>query len=235
MTDQLSFNEMPSKVLVSIVIPVLNESVSIENCLRPLQHLRCQGYQIIAADGGSDDDSVDLLTPLVDTVISCRPGRANQMNAGAAQAVGEWLLFLHADTYLPDTSQIKAVLSETTRLWGFFPVRLSGSHFMFRIIERAISWRSRLSSVATGDQCIFIRRDIFSQVGGFPNVVLMEDVAMSKCLRKNSSPLCWPEPVKTSSRRWEQYGIFKTVILMWRLRFLYFLGVRPEKLQQLYR
>ena len=235
MTDKLGFSEMSGKVLVSIIIPVLNESVSIENCLRPLQHLRGDGYQIIAADGGSDDGSVDLLTPLVDTVVSCNPGRGNQMNAGAAQAVGQWLLFLHADTYLPGTSQIKTVLTETSRLWGFFPVRLSGSHFMFRIIERAISWRSQLSSVATGDQGIFIRKDIFTQVGGFPSVALMEDVAMSKRLRKKGSPLCWPEPVMTSSRRWEQYGIFKTVFLMWRLRFLYFLGIRPEKLQQLYR
>ncbi|MFA7553444.1 MAG: TIGR04283 family arsenosugar biosynthesis glycosyltransferase [Spongiibacteraceae bacterium] len=223
------------KVGLSIVIPVLNESGVIEAALYHLQRLREQGCELIVVDGGSADNTVALAQPLADRVVVSTKGRALQMNAGADHAAGQWLLFLHVDTYMPEgLAGFLHALQNLDLDWGFFPLRLSGGHFLFRLIERAINIRSRLTSVATGDQCLFIRRSTFNASGQFPAIPLMEDVALSKSLRKQSRPFIGPVPVVTSSRRWEKKGIVKTVLLMWMLRLQFFLGVSPQRLFKRY-
>lgn len=220
---------------LSIIIPSHNEGVRIQHCLSSLQALRPFGVDIILVDGGSTDNTCQLSAGLVDQLISTEPGRAHQMNCGAAQARGEWLLFLHCDTFLPDNidqwrEQLAAVKSD----WGFFMLRLSGSHYLLRIIERAINIRSRLSSVATGDQCQFVRRTVFEMLQGFAAMPLMEDIELSKRLRRRSPPFIWHKPVLTSSRRWQQQGYLKTIAIMWCLRLAYFVGVSPQRLHRIY-
>lgn len=219
------------KPLVSVIIPALNESKTIENCLQQFTELTAEKVEIIVVDGGSTDNTVALSKPFADRVLVLGDCRSGQMNAGAAAACGQWLVFLHADTQLP--SRFKSFLhhlSTTKNHWGFCRIRLSGPGKLFRVIETAINWRSQLTSVATGDQMIFVRKTIFEQLHGFPEIPLMEDVALSKMLRSLSAAMIWPHPVTTSSRKWEQNGILKTVFLMWRLRFAFFCGVSPHKL-----
>lgn len=221
---------------VSIILPVLNEENTITAALACLQPFRRAGHEVIVVDGGSDDNTLLLANEAADTVVVSRPGRAVQMNNGAAVASGDVFLFLHADTVLPDGAlQTMALLAEKPDFWGRFDLRLSGENYIFRLIEWLINLRSRISSVATGDQAMFVERGVFERVNGFPEIALMEDIALSKRLKKRSSPVCLKQRVTTSSRRWEQNGVLATVILMWKLRLYYFLGVRPEKLAQLYR
>lgn len=222
---------------LSIIIPTLNEEEAIVEMLKRLQSLRREGHELIVVDGGSSDQTLQLSEPLVDHAIQSHPGRARQMNRGAALASNETLLFLHADTRLPDdaTQQIDAALNRTMKVWGRFDVRLSGERFIFRIIERMINLRSCLTGVATGDQAIFVRRGIFELFGGYAEIPLMEDVELTKSLRTISRPCCIDSPVVTSSRRWEEHGIVKTIWLMWRLRFLYFVGADPTRLAVSYR
>jgi rSAM/selenodomain-associated transferase 2 len=219
----------------TIVIPVLNEGSVLADCLLRLQSLRTKNVEIIVADGGSIDGSLEAVASLVDVVVAAPRGRAVQMNAGAAKASADIILFLHADTVLPESFiNLLETFSDSSLLWGFFTPRLSGSHGLLRFVEKGMSWRSRLTHVATGDQAIFVRRELFNQLGGFPELALMEDVAFSKLLRRVAQPLVWPDPVITSSRRWEQNGIVKTILLMWWLRLLYVCGVAPATLQRLY-
>ena len=227
----------PHPVPLSIVIPTLNEAETIADTLAALQPLRGRECEVIAADGGSADATVELARPLADAVVSSAAGRARQQNAGAAAARGEVLLFLHADTRLPADADalVRDGLRRTGRGWGRFDVRLSGRHPMLRVIERMMGVRSRLSGVATGDQAIFVRRDWFRDVGGFPDLPLMEDVALSKALRRLGPPLCLRETVTTSSRRWERRGVWRTMALMWRVRLAYWLGADPARLAERYR
>jgi len=220
--------------MLSVIIPVLNEAGSIENNLENLQAWR-SWLEIIVVDGGSNDNTVALATPLADRVVCTSPGRAHQMNVGAKKAKCEYLLFLHADTRLP-LSMPAAVNSwrQKGSLWGFFPVKLSGAHMLLRGVELGMNNRSRFTQIATGDQCLFMSRELFSKVGGFPNLPLMEDVAMCKILRTLSSPKIETQKVLTSSRRWESNGIIKTIVLMWRLRFAYFMGQDPHRLAEQY-
>ncbi len=220
---------------ISIVLPVLNEAASLSQVLQTLQAWRRAGHEVVVVDGGSHDASVALARPLADVVIQAPRGRASQMNAGARRARGEVLLFLHADTRLPPDAPA-CIVAGLCRgaCWGRFDVRLSGERMMFRVIERLMNWRSRLSGIATGDQAIFVTRAAFEQVEGFPPIPLMEDIAISKRLKRLGRPLCLRGPAHTSSRRWEQNGVWRTVLLMWRLRLAYFLGADPARLARQY-
>ena len=222
---------------ISMIIPILNEAGIIPQTLSALQPFRRKGHEVIVVDGGSDDASQRLSRPLADQVICSPRGRSRQMNAGARIACGEILLFLHADTFLTEGADgfVISGMRERGRVWGRFDVRLSGRHLWLRLIEHLMNWRSRLSGIATGDQGIFVRRETFKSVSGFPEIDLMEDIALSKILKRVGSPLCLRQKVVTSSRRWERNGILRTVLLMWYLRLAYSLGSDPQELARLYR
>lgn len=221
---------------ISIIIPVLNEERNLSKSLAELQSFRCSGHEIIVVDGGSVDHSFVLAYEMADSVLVSRAGRALQMNVGAAVATGDVFLFLHADTVLPENAvQLISSFRTEKNLWGRFDIRLSSNRKVFRLIEFLINWRSRLTSIATGDQAIFIEQKFFNKIGGFPEIALMEDIALSRSLKKISRPVCLQHKVITSSRRWEQKGVITTVVLMWKLRLYYYFGVSPEKLSQLYR
>ena len=225
---------LPSSL--SIVVPTLNEAAGIVGFLEGLQPLRERGVELILADGGSRDGTLAAASPLVDRVLSTPRGRALQMNAGAAHAGGHVLLFLHADSCLPDDAERHIVdgLRETGRRWGRFDVRLSGAAPMLRVVEWMMNRRSRITGIATGDQGLFVEHGLFEEVGGFPAIALMEDVALSATLKHHGRPLCLAQSVIASSRRWEKHGIWRTIALMWRLRLAYFLGAEPARLAQIY-
>jgi rSAM/selenodomain-associated transferase 2 len=221
--------------LLSIIIPTLNEQAIIVESLQILQPLREMGHEVIVVDGSSTDNTRALAAPLVDSILMSKRGRAWQMHLGAKFAHHDILLFLHADTRLPTQANSLIIngLSKK-RQWGRFDVRLSGQTLSFRMVERFINWRSRLTGIATGDQAIFVQRRLYMQVQGFPNIPLMEDVALSRQLKKFSRPLCIRTSVITSSRRWEKQGIVRTILLMWGLRLAYALGVSPHTLKKFY-
>ena len=187
-------------------------------------------------DGGSRDATVLRARARADCVISAPRGRAPQMNAGAARASGNVLLFLHADTRLPDNADHMVLdgLHRSARVWGRFDVRIEGTHPLFAVIAWLMNFRSRLTGIATGDQAMFVRREAFIGVGGFPVIPLMEDVVLSKLLKRVSRPVCLRTRVVTSGRRWEKNGVISTVLLMWRLRLAFFLGADPWKLAHRY-
>jgi rSAM/selenodomain-associated transferase 2 len=220
---------------VSIIIPVLNEAKHIAETLESLASHRNQGHEVIVIDGGSNDGTVSVAEMHADKVLKGDTGRAKQMNRGIEEAQGDILLFLHADTRLPSDALACIInAAENGYYWGRFNVRLSGERFMFRIIERAMNLRSCLTGIATGDQAIFVSSESVDIIGAFPQIPLMEDVLFSKRLRELGWPACIKQKVVTSSRRWEQRGIMRTVVLMWRLRLLFFFGVSAEKLAQQY-
>ena len=229
-----AFRLPPSSL--SISVPTLDEAADIVSFLQPLQRLRERGVELILADGGSHDGTVASASPLVDRALTSPRGRALQMNAGAALAGGDVLLFLHADARLPDDAErlILDGLRETGRRWGRFRVRLSGAAPMLRLVEWMMNQRSRLTGVATGDQGLFVERGLFDKVGGFPAIALMEDIALSATLMRHGRPLCLVQSVIASSRRWEKHGIWRTIALMWRLRLAYFLGAEPARLAEIY-
>lgn len=221
---------------LSVILPVLNEAAQIQAALEPLQSLRQQGHELILVDGGSEDDTIAKATDRVDQVLHAPRGRALQMRAGAEQARGDWLWFVHGDTRVSGTAiaALLRVMEDPQARWGRFDVRLAGSFWPFRVIERCMNLRSRLSGIATGDQALFLRRDLYQQVGGWPRIPIMEDVAMSRLLKSAARPRCLCEPVLTSSRRWERQGILPTVWLMWRLRLAFALGADPARLARQY-
>lgn len=221
---------------LSIIIPVLNEASSIE---RVLKQARAQPgiVEIIVVDGGSDDGTAALAAGLADKVINAPRGRAKQMNAGAAAATHDIILFLHADTLLPQeaTLTVTESLSSSGRVWGRFDVHIDGRPRMLRLVARMMNLRSRLTGIATGDQAIFVVREHFHAVGGFPLQPLMEDIELSRKLKRLSHPLCLDATVSTSGRRWETGGLWRTIILMWTLRLRYWLGTPAERLAKAYR
>lgn len=222
---------------LSIIVPVLNEAAVIAATLASLQPVRELGAEVILVDGGSSDATVCLAHPFVDQSIESPPGRAKQMNAGAAAARAEVLLFLHADTRLP-AGALDAILhglATSNKAWGRFDIVIEGQPLMLRVIATMMNWRSRLTGIATGDQAIFVRREDFLAVDGFPQLALMEDIAISRQLGQRSAPLCLQQKVTTSGRRWSNGGVWRTIAMMWRLRLLYWLGVPPEQLAKAYK
>jgi rSAM/selenodomain-associated transferase 2 len=221
---------------ISIIIPVLNEALVIARTLLSLQPLREAGHEVIVVDGGSDDDTIAIANPYADKIVQTLRSRSRQMNAGAKLASGGILLFLHADIFLPYHADRLIIerLNGREKSWGRFDVRLSGKHPLLRIIEFLMNWRSRLTSIATGDQAIFVKRELFGSINGFPEIDLMEDIALSKILKRFDRPLCLWQRVITSSRRWEEKGLFRTILLMWFLRLAYFFKVNPKQLGKLY-
>ena len=218
---------------LSIIVPVLNESAGIEACLLLLQQLRAKGAQLIVVDGGSADRTVELAMPLADKVLTAPRGRARQMNAGAAVAAGKVLIFLHADTRLPDAADrliANALRPESGRHWGRFDVSIEGRSAWLPLVAAMMNLRSRLTGIATGDQAMFVSRETFAATGGFPDIPLMEDIAFSRRLRKRAAPACLPEKVVTSGRRWDRHGVWRTIRLMWWLRLRFFLGADPHRL-----
>ncbi len=221
---------------ISVIIPTLNEESCIGYTLSQLQPLRSEGHEIILCDGGSYDRTIAIAQPLVDQVVTSPAGRAIQMNRGADKATGDILWFLHADTIVPtavDTIIIDC-FTHRTKVWGRFDIRLSGSHPMFRLIELMMNLRSCITGTATGDQGIFMLRYAFDQIGGFAEIPLMEDIAMSTKLKRIKPAVCIKQRLITSSRRWEQHGIVKTILLMWWLRLAYYFGVSPKYLANRY-
>ncbi|MFQ5661345.1 MAG: TIGR04283 family arsenosugar biosynthesis glycosyltransferase [Gammaproteobacteria bacterium] len=222
-------------MIISVIIPTLNEADTIVDCLNPLQILRRHGHELIIVDGGSSDDTVTLAAPLCDRIIRSDKGRARQMNAGAGAAVGDIFLFLHADTIIPfAVADLLENRVQCDSAWGRFDVRLSGTQPLLRTIEFFMNVRSRLTGIATGDQAIFVTRVLFRKVGGFPDIELMEDIELSKKLKRYCPALCLADRVITSSRRWEQRGIIRTVWKMWSLRLRYLCGANPVLLAKDY-
>lgn len=217
---------------LSLIIPALNEAEGIIDTLQALKPLRDRGCEVIVVDGGSSDHTVLFARRWADQVLQAPCGRARQMNTGAAAARGEILCFLHADTRLPEGADGLIIngLSSVRRGWGRFDVRISGSHPMLRVIAALMNWRSRLTGIATGDQALFVTRSLFEAAGRFPEIALMEDIALCRQLKRYGPPLCIAHCLTTSGRRWEKHGLWRTIWLMWRLRLAYSLGADPDRL-----
>lgn len=220
---------------LSIVIPALDEERALPLLLGDLQPLRARGAEIIVADGGSSDGTVAAAGALADVVLATPRGRALQLNAGAARARGELLLFLHADSRVPpECAAAIAALAAAPPRWGFFRVRLQGASKWLGVVARCMGWRSRLSGIATGDQGLFVPRALFAAVGGYPAQPLMEDIEICRRLRRRGAPLAHPALIESSGRRWDRHGALATILLMWRLRLRYFLGADPAALHEAY-
>lgn len=221
---------------ISVVMPVFNEAPRIEQALRALQPLRVDGHEVIVVDGGSSDSSVRLAAPLADRVLQSGRGRAIQMNHGARVARGSVLLFLHVDTSLPERAAplLLEAMMRTSCEWGRFDVQIDDTGLLLRIVGALMNLRSRLTSICTGDQAIFVSRHVFLAVGGFAPIALMEDIDLSCTLRRVSPPICVAKRVLVSARRWQREGMVRTILLMWWLRLRYFFGASPAHLARIY-
>jgi rSAM/selenodomain-associated transferase 2 len=219
---------------ISVIIPVLNEEKNIAATLQSLA--RFAPFEIIVVDGGSTDRTAEICQQFGVKVMASARGRARQMNSGANAASGDILLFLHADTTLPNSAfdDIRLALGDSRFVGGRFDVELAGEHWMLKVIGAMINYRSRLSKVSTGDQAIFVRRFVFEQIGGYPDIPLMEDVAFGRMLRRTGEIACLKSRVMTSARRWEIDGVWRTILRMWALKLLYLAGVPPNRLKQYY-
>ena len=222
---------------LSIIVPMLNEAAALPGLLAQLARWRTRGCEVVVVDGGSTDGSAAMARAAGFTVVDAERGRARQMNAGAALARGEVLVFLHADTQLPADADaaVRGALADERCDWGRFDVRIAGRSPMLRVVAGLMNLRSRLTGIATGDQAMFVRREAFDAVGGFPLQPLMEDIELSQRLLWRSRPACLRARVTTSGRRWEQRGVWRTIVLMWRLRWAYWRGVPAEVLAEAYR
>jgi rSAM/selenodomain-associated transferase 2 len=217
---------------LSIIIPCLNEADGIASALEALQPFRRRGAEVIVVDGGSGDDTIARARAGADHVLTAPCGRAIQMNAGAAHARGEILLFLHADCTMPDAADglIIDSLRRERRSWGRFDVRIRGRSRLLRAVAALMNARSRITGIATGDQGMFVTRSLFDAVGHFPEIALMEDIELSRRLKRYGRPLCLRHHVSVSARRWETHGVLRTILLMWKLRLAYWLGADPDRL-----
>jgi len=216
---------------LAVIIPTLDEAERIRASLEALAPLRAKGHEVIVVDGGSSDSTIERARPLVDQVLSSARGRAMQMNACARAARAETLVFLHADTRLPALADALIINALRVYAWGRFDVQIEGAHPLLGLVACAMNLRSRLTGIATGDQAIFVRRDMFVD---FPEIPLMEDIAFSRAMKRVGAPACLRDRVTTSGRRWEARGVLRTIFLMWRLRLLYALGVEPQRLARDY-
>ncbi len=214
-----------------IVLPALDEAATLAGRLRALEGLRRRGARVVVVDGGSEDDTLAIARAQADLALLAPRGRASQMNAGAAACPADVLLFLHADTTLPENADLlvrRATLGPCA--WGRFDVRIASARRLLGLVGALMNLRSRWSGIATGDQAIFVRHDLFQRVGGFPDLPLMEDIAICRLLKRHGRPACLREKVTTSSRRWDRHGAWRTIFLMWRLRAAYFFGADPRDL-----
>lgn len=221
---------------LSIIVPVLNEAAGIVQALSALAPLRQRGVEVIVADGGSVDGTQALAGPFADRIVGSICGRAAQMNAGAAAANGSVLLFLHADTRLPDSADrvVLASIGDYRLAWGRFDVAIEGRSALLPLIATMMNIRSRLTGIATGDQAIFMTRAAFDAAHGFPQIALMEDIEMTQRLKRLAACICLRPRAVTSGRRWDDNGPIRTVLLMWRLRLAYFFGAKPASLARQY-
>lgn len=221
-------------IKISVIVPVLDEEKTVATTLETLTRLA--PYEIIVVDGGSTDRTTQICRQFDAKTMASSRGRARQMNHGASHASGEVLLFLHADTRLPDSAfrDITTALSDVRYLGGRFDIELEGEHWMLKVIGAMINYRSRLTRVCTGDQAIFVRRSVFERIGGYPDIPLMEDIAFCRTLRRLGEIACLKSRVVTSARRWEMDGVWRTILKMWILKLLYLAGVSPDRLKQYY-
>ncbi|HFD32566.1 MAG TPA: glycosyltransferase [Gammaproteobacteria bacterium] len=219
---------------LSIIIPTLNEAATIEYTLKHLAVLIKAGHEVIIVDGGSTDATLSICKKYTQCIVSSEKGRAKQMNVGVEYASNKIIVFLHADTFLPIDANLLIAQALKSKQWGFFCIRLSGSHLLLRLIEFFMNIRSRLTGIATGDQVIFMQKDTFKKIGGFREIPLMEDIEISRALKKFSTPACICQHVISSSRRWETQGFISTIFLMWKLRLFYFFGVPASQLVKKY-
>ena len=235
---------------LSIIVPALDEAGAIVATLQALQAWRGAALEVIVVDGGSADGTAALAQPLADRVITAPRGRARQMNAGAVAATGQVLVFLHADTNLPEGAPaailgampaedvhpptVSEVRPDQALAWGRFDVEIKGQAGLLRVVAALMNTRSRITGIATGDQAMFMTRAAYDAVGGFPDQPLMEDIEMSRRLKFLAAPVCLRERATTSGRRWEERGVWRTIFLMWRLRWAYFRGAHPENLVRRY-
>jgi rSAM/selenodomain-associated transferase 2 len=221
---------------ISIIVPALNEVGQIVSMLSRLQPLRERGHEVIVVDGGSGDKTASEAKPFADRVLDAPRGRASQLAFGAKASGHPILWFVHADTWISKNADYLIIEALRNAVWGRFDVRLSGRdcHLGLSIVERFMNRRSRLTGIATGDQGIFVTRAAFDAIGGMPSLPLMEDVELSRRLKLVGSPACIREPLTTSSRRWEQHGVFRTVVSMWLLRGAYGIGIPPNILARFY-
>jgi rSAM/selenodomain-associated transferase 2 len=221
---------------LSIVMPVLDEAARMQPALAALAPLRASGVELIVVDGGSRDGTPAQCAGAADVLITAPRGRARQMNAGAQASRGEALLFLHADTTMPPDALALVGNALAHNAWGRFDVRIAGRSRLLPVVAALMNLRSRWSGIATGDQALFMRRAAFEAVGGFPDQALMEDIEICKRLRRSfGKPVCLRAKVITSGRRWDERGAWRTIVLMWRLRLLYWLGVSADRLAAAYR
>ena len=219
---------------LAIVVPVLNEAANLPALHTHLQQIAVNA-EVILVDGGSTDDTVHLARSAGLNVVHASRGRARQMNAGALATQAPHLLFLHADTQLPEAALARVQEALQHHAWGRFDVQIQGQAKMLRVVAALMNWRSRLTGIATGDQAMFMTRQAYVQAGGFPDQPLMEDIEMSAALKAISAPACLRHQVITSGRRWERRGVWRTIFLMWRLRLAYWLGAPAESLARAYR
>lgn len=213
---------------VSIVVPVLNEQPMLTELIDHLHSFSDVTCEIIIVDGGSDDGSFDIIKKSGFFNLQSGPGRALQMNQGAANAEGDWLVFLHADTRLPSNAVARVSELAGRYCWGRFDVILEGKLAGLKVVAWAMNLRSRLTGIATGDQAIFVKRKVFLDAGGFPAQPIMEDIELCKRLKLKGPPACLRDRVRTSGRRWQEQGLWRTIFLMWRLRFAYWRGVSAQ-------
>ena len=220
---------------LSIIVPALNEAASIEATLAALAALRQRGAEVIVVDGGSSDATVDVAAGGADQVVVAERGRARQMNAGARCASGDMLLFLHADTVLPADADAQIARALERGRWGRFDIAIVGGSRWLGLVALLMNWRSRLTGICTGDQGLYLTRQLFDALGGFADLPLMEDVEFSRRARRIARPVAIAARAQTSGRRWERRGVWRTILLMWSLRWRYFFGADPDALARRYR